>query len=282
MDGVPEHFDDLGDRAEFKRPAHRAGVEMYRAHIVRYAFEPHTHAAYGFGAIEAGVERFRYRGSEHLAPPESLVLMNPDELHTGRAETEGGWRYRMVYLDVDVLEAISGETGWWFADAVGRDAPRARRVDALLRRLWVAAEVSSLAFDSTLALLVDELRPSARVAQSRRAEGTQRFDRVTDFMRSRLDERLTLQALADVAALSPFHFLREFRRAHHVTPQQMLMALRLHAAKEQLARGEAPALVAAGVGLTDQAHLTRAFAHRYGVTPARYQQQLGTRPRRAA
>jgi AraC-like DNA-binding protein len=282
MDGVPEHFDDLGDRAEFKRPAHRAGVEMYRAHIVRHAFEPHTHAAYGLGAIEAGVERFRYRGSEHLAPADSLVLMNPDELHTGRAETEGGWRYRMVYLDVDVLEALSGDTGWWFADAVGRDATRARRVDALLRRLWVAADESSLAFDSTLALLVDELRRSARVAQTRRTEGTQRFDRVIDAMRARLDERLTLQALADVAALSPFHFLREFRRAHHVTPQQMLMALRLHAAKEQLARGSAPALVAAGVGLTDQAHLTRAFAHRYGVTPARYQQQLGTRPRRAA
>jgi len=85
-----------------------------------------------------------------------------------------------------------------------------------------------------------------------------------------------------VAGLSPFHFLRQFRRVHHATPQQMLMALRLFEAKRLLAAGQAPAQVAAAAGLTDQAHLTRAFARRYGVTPARYQQQLGTRPPRGA
>ena len=30
-------------------------------------------------------------------------------------------------------------------------------------------------------------------------------------------------------------------------------------------------------GLTDQAHLTRAFANRYGVTPVRYQKQVTNR-----
>ncbi len=25
--------------------------------------------------------------------------MNPDELHTGEAETADGWRYRMIYLE---------------------------------------------------------------------------------------------------------------------------------------------------------------------------------------
>ena len=280
MNGVPLAFDHRTDRAEFRRPAHRAGIELYRAHIVRHAFEPHTHDAYGFGAIEAGVERFRYRGAEHLAPPDTLVLMNPDELHTGRAETAQGWRYRMVYLDADVLDGLSGERGWWFADAVGRDAPRARRVDRVLRALWAASE--PLTFDSALALLVDELRPTARVPQALRREGLQRFARVVDFMRANLAERVTLDALAAVAGLSPFHFLREFRRAHHVTPQQMLMALRLFDAKQRLARGEAAAMVAAAVGLTDQAHLTKALARRYGVTPGRYQQQLGTRPKRRA
>lgn len=87
VQAVPDHFDHPLDAAEFKRPPHLAGVELYRAHIVRHAFEPHTHEAFGLGAIESGVERFRYRGTEHLAPADTLVLMNPDELHTGRAET---------------------------------------------------------------------------------------------------------------------------------------------------------------------------------------------------
>jgi AraC-like DNA-binding protein len=277
MNGVPLAFDHATDRAAFRRPAHRGGIELYQAHIVRHAFEPHTHDAYGLGAIESGVERFRYRGSEHLAPPDTLVLMNPDELHTGRAETDQGWRYRMVYLDADVLSAISGDSGWWFADAVSRDAPRARRVGALLQSLWTSND--SLAFDSRLSLLVDALRPAARIGRVARPLAAQRFAAVVDFMQSRLGDVLTLEMLAGVAGLSPFHFLREFKRAHDATPQQMLMALRLFDAKQRLAAGEPPASVAAAAGLSDQAHLTRAFVRRYGVTPGRYQQQLGTRPR---
>ena len=106
-----------------------------------------------------------------------------------------------------------------------------------------------------------------------------------ELMRARLDEPLTLDALAAAAGLSPFHFLRSFRREHHATPQQMLMALRLLEAKRRIAAGEPLAQVAAATGLADQAHLTRAFSRRYGVTPARYRQQLqqsGTRPRRHA
>jgi AraC-like DNA-binding protein len=280
MNGVPLAFDHATDRALFRRPAHRGGIELYQAHIVRHAFEPHTHEAYGLGAIESGVERFRYRGSEHLAPPDTLVLMNPDELHTGRAETEQGWRYRMVYLDADVLSALSGDAGWWFADAVAHDAVRARRVSRLLQALWSCDD--PLAFDSHLSSLIDELRPAARIGRVTRIEAAQRFSTVIDFMRARLGETLTLEMLAGVAGLSPFHFLREFKRAHDCTPRQMLMALRLFDAKQRLAAGEAPASVAAATGLTDQAHLTRAFVRRYGVTPGRYQQQLGTRPRRRA
>jgi AraC-like DNA-binding protein len=280
VQAVPDHFDHPLDAAEFKRPPHRPGVELYRAHIVRHAFEPHTHEAFGLGAIESGVERFRYRGTEHLAPADTLVLMNPDELHTGRAETSGGWRYRMLYLDDTVLEQLTGERGWWFAEATDRDATRARRVSRLLRQLWHAHE--PLAFDGLLLSLIDELRPSARIAQPARDEGLLRFAPVLDYLRAHLAQRVTLDELAAVVGLSPFHFLRQFKRAHHATPQQMLMALRLFEAKQLLAAGEAPAQVAAAVGLTDQAHLTHAFANRYGVTPARYQQQLGTRPKRGA
>ena len=54
-----------------------------------------------------------------------------------------------------------------------------------------------------------------------------------------------------------------------------MAALRLLQATRRLAAGQPPASVAAAVGLADQAHLTRAFSRRYGVTPARYARQVG-------
>jgi AraC-like DNA-binding protein len=273
MQGIPERFVHAADAAEFRRPAHRAGVELYRAHIVRHAFEPHTHQAFGLGAIESGVERFRYRGGDHLAPPDSLVLMNPDELHTGRAETEGGWCYRMLYIDAGLLEALSGERGWWFDEAVARDPARARQLGTLLAALWQAPD--ALAFDGLLLDVLDRLRPLARIGRVAPPQRAMRFEPVIEHLRADLAHTATLDELARVAGLSPFHFLRSFKAQHHATPHQMLMALRLFDAKQRLAAGEAPAEVAAAVGLADQAHLTHAFVRRYGVTPARYRRQAG-------
>jgi AraC-like DNA-binding protein len=272
MQGVPHSFDNRADTAEFRCPKHRSGVELYRAHIVRHAFEPHVHDGFGLGAIESGVERFRYRGAEHLAPPDSLVLMNPDELHTGCAETEGGWRYRMAYIEQATVAEVTGEPAWWFGNAVHADAQSARRITALLDALWQARE--PLAFDSLLFRLLNEFRRYARVSSSMHPEAPLRFAPVIDYLHAHLAERMTLDELAAIAGLSPFHFLRQFQARHHATPQQMLMAFRLSAAKRLLAAGEPPARVAASTGLTDQAHLTRAFARRYGVTPARYQRAL--------
>lgn len=272
MQGVPFPLASRRDAAEFRLAAHRPGVELYRAHIVRHAFEPHTHDGFGLGAIESGAERFRYRGAEHLAPPDSVVMMNPDELHTGRAETEDGWLYRMVYIEPDAVAEVTGEHGWWFSDVVREDLPSARRVTVLLDALWHASE--PLAFDSLLLELLALFRRHARVPRKADDGRATRFAPVVDYLHAHLARRLTLEELAAVAGLSPFHFLRQFQAQHHATPQQMLMAFRLAEAKRQLSRGERPAQVAAAVGLADQAHLTRSFAQRYGVTPARYQREL--------
>lgn len=282
MNAVPETFDCPLDAAEFKRPA-RAGVELYRAHIVRHAFDPHLHEAFGLGVIDAGVERFRYRGTEHLASPGTLVLMNPGELHTGRAETAQGWRYRMVYLDEALLQAVTGER-WWFADATAHDPATAQRLRVQLAALWQAPD--ALASDSALAELLGALRPHAtvdRALSERVTANDSALARSLALMHDDYARELTLDRLAAEAGLSPFHFLRRFKQRYHVTPHQMLMAVRLARAKQHLAAGMAPAEVAPAVGLADQAHLTKRFARMHGVTPARYRQQVQaqfqTRPR---
>ena len=273
MQGVPDYFDCPSDRAEFRAVAGRAGVELYRAHIVHHTFEPHTHDAYGFGVIEQGVERFRYKGSDHLAPSDSIVFMHPDVLHTGRAETDGGWRYRMIYIDPTVLADIAGDAGWWFDETVvERDRPRAKHLTRLLKALWQVQD--PLVFDGLLSQLVEGLSPYARRQSSAQHQSERRFANVIDYMQAHLGERIVLEDLASVAGLSPFHFLRQFQAQYHVTPHQMLMARRLYAAKQWLAQGVALAQVAAQAGLTDQSHLTRAFTQRYGVTPGRYQAQV--------
>lgn len=272
VEGVPEQFCYEQDRASFRHLSGQPGVELYRAHITRYAFEPHTHEAFGIGTIDRGAERFRYRGAQHVAPVDSLVLMNPDELHTGESATEGGWQYRMIYLEPQRLAALTGEAEWWFEQAVCHDPQRARLLSQLLENLWHHDD--PLAVDGLLLNLCELLRPHARIARPLAAGPRHRFDVVRDYLRANLSERISLNELAALVSLSPYHFQRQFKAQYHVTPHQMLMAFRLYRASQLLAAGLPAADVAASVGLTDQAHLTRCFAIRYGITPSRYQKQV--------
>lgn len=271
VQGVPEQFSDERDSAQFRHLPQLPGVELYHAHIAKYAFEPHTHEAFGIGAITWGAERFRYRGEQLVAPTDSLVLMNPDELHTGEAASEDGWQYRMIYLDPNLLESLTGERSWWFNAAVNHDPARARQVSQFIAGLWQAED--TLTQQGLLLNLVEAFRPYARHLPGLH-ESANRFALVREYLYDNYMHTITLEDLAALVSLSPYHFQRQFKACYHVTPHQMLMAIRLWHAKQFLTGGMPAAQVAAASGLTDQAHLTRAFAQRYGITPVRYQKQV--------
>lgn len=272
MQGVPESFDYEPDRAQFRHLPQLAGVELYHAHITKYAFEPHTHEAFGIGSITLGAERFRYRGEQLVAPTDSLVLMNPDELHTGESASDNGWQYRMIYLEPDFLESLTGERNWWFNAAVNHDALRAQRVSQLIGGLWQAQD--TLTQQGLLLHLVEAFRPYARHAPSKEGNASHRFLRVREYLYDNYMHHITLDQLASLISLSPYHFQRQFKAHYHVTPHQMLMAIRLWHAKQFLTIGMPAAEVAAHCGLTDQPHLTKAFTQRYGIPPVRYQKQV--------
>jgi len=274
VQGVPEQFIDEKDSARFRHLAQVPGVELYHAHISRYAFEPHTHEAFGIGAIESGAERFRYRGTHYVASVNSVVTMNPDELHTGKAETAEGWRYRMVYLDPGLLEEVTGIRHWRFDEVTRLDPLRSRQICTLIQTLWLTDD--PLAQKGQLLDLIDTFRPFARHSPVAH-EATHRFERAREYLHDNYMRAVTLDELAQVVTLSPYHFQRQFKSHFHVTPHQMLMAIRLWRAKNFLTHGMPAAEVAAATGLSDQSHLTRAFTHRYGITPVRYQKQVARR-----
>jgi AraC-like DNA-binding protein len=267
----------------FKASPHLPGVELYSARLVDHAFAPHVHDGYSLGAIEAGVERFRYQGAEHLAPAGTLVLLNPDELHTGEAEVEAGWTYQMLYIDPGTLRAMTG-TEAFFPDATVHDPRLAAMYRTTFHRMWHAPD--DLSFISDFTQLVDTMvaRYGKNAQALQTSPGRRRrmasMSRVLDCIEARLDETLGIDTLAAEAGLSVFHFVRTFSEMFHATPHQYLQARRAARAKSLLAQRATPSDAAAAVGLTDQSHLNRWFKRTYGVTPAQYQQQIGTRPDR--
>lgn len=88
-------------------------------------------------------------------------------------------------------------------------------------------------------------------------------------------ETISMQAMAELAGLSPTHFNRRFRQLLRMTPTQYLRAVRVQAAQRTLTTtSRSLAEIAVDVGYMDQSHLTKRFREVTGMTPAAYRKRF--------
>lgn len=85
------------------------------------------------------------------------------------------------------------------------------------------------------------------------------------------DTPLSIGDLAREAAMSPYHFLRTFRRVAGVTPHQFILRTRLLAAAVALRGSSQPVIdIALGAGFADLSTFNRRFLGIMGMTPRAY------------
>src|ERR687885_2029978 len=88
------------------------GVEVLQAHFAGRGFAPHRHDTYGIGVTDLGVQTFDYRGALRRSLPGQVTVLHPDEQHDGRAGTDGGFGYRIVYVaPAQIGAAVRAITG---------------------------------------------------------------------------------------------------------------------------------------------------------------------------
>ncbi|MCD0503846.1 AraC family transcriptional regulator [Bordetella petrii] len=95
--------------------------------------------------------------------------------------------------------------------------------------------------------------------------------RVRDYIDAHLDQPLTLDVLAGVAALSTYHFARMFHASFGEPPHAWVLGRRLAQARRRLASTRDDlAGVARACGFGNASHLNRAFHQATGMTPGQY------------
>lgn len=261
-----------GERAALFLARHFDRLECLNASFSSHAYAPHAHDTYVLGTIVSGCETWRVRGERHYGGPGDLCFINPLEVHDGEAAGEG-YSYRMTYPTVALIAEVAASlTGGkapgipFFAQARVRDVEGAALIEAAHR----AMEARQDGFGGEELLLRSYAYCLARHARlSPVAMGVEAgpIGRAMALLEERHDEDLSLADLAAESGLPRHHLIRAFRAATGLTPHAWLVDIRVRRARERLRAGEAPGEVAAATGFCDQAHLTRTFKARYGVTP---------------
>jgi AraC family transcriptional regulator len=99
----------------------------------------------------------------------------------------------------------------------------------------------------------------------------QKLRAVLEYIEEHLDAGLTLEQIAAVAHLSPYHFARQFKEVMGLPPHQYIIARRVERAQQLLHEGELSlADVAVSAGFSDQSQLTQIFKRVLGVTPGQF------------
>jgi AraC-like DNA-binding protein len=262
-------------------PAERArvwscrGVKFVSARYVSHRYCPHFHDEYSIGVILTGVLGFRRGRAEFAAPSGVISAINPGEVHTGSAESPGGWEARNLLVAPEQLlalipEAFDGGEPAFHTPAI-HDLATARlllEAHRLTGHPCSAFEKEAALVSALGALFLRHAPVGRRAAPGPRPD----IARAVACMRDNHALDLSLDEVASAAGLSKHHFLRTFTRAMDITPHAYLVQLRVREAMRLLRLGHSLSETAAATGFADQSHFTRCFKRTLGVPPGLFQQ----------
>jgi AraC family transcriptional regulator len=219
----------------------------------------------------------------HVPPPAGAICVIP-------ADSPAQWRWSgrpdslHIYLEPGLVTRVAAEafdldpTRVTVPPLDGLDLPQLRpamwALDAELTASGAAGPLASESLANVLAvhLIRHVLAPRQ---PARRRDGTlprAKLRAVVEYVEEHLNAGPTLEHMAAIAPLSPYHFARQFKRATGLPPHQYVVACRVERAKQALQTGSDLSLaeVAAHAGFSDQSQFSRHFKRLVGVTPGQF------------
>lgn len=236
---------------------------------------PEVHRGHSLSYVREG--SFGYRSAQHaheLVAGSFLVGHDGDEYVCTHDHHLGGDRCLSFHLSPELVETIGDRSTWW-------------RVGALppLAEMMVVGELALSTAEGRTGLALDEIgmmlgarfaalvsgRDRTKPDPSPRERG--RVIETALWIDAHADREVDLAMAAAEANLSPFHFLRSFRRTLGVTPHQYLLRSRLRRAARLLAERDRPITdVALEVGFGDLSNFVRTFHKAAGMSPRRFRE----------
>lgn len=242
------------------------------------------HRAVCIAAVTRGTFQYRSTQGRALLAPGALLLGNHGCCFECGHEHGRGDRCMSFHFAPDcweaVIAAVPGARKATFARPQLSPEPRLAPLIAAIEAAAcdldnLEAEELALRFAGAAVVSLAEMHrvdslPSRRDEQ-RIADTIRRIEAAAN---DTLHPRLSLAMLAGEAAMSPYHFLRTFRRVIGMTPHQYILHHRLHRAAVCLRQSDQPiSTVALDAGFNDLSTFNRRFRRVMGASPSVYRSQ---------
>ncbi len=260
------------DKTKVWRIQQLGDFDILRASFTNHAFAPHSHEEYMLGLVEAGTEGLTYLGKKVISPTGNLMMVNPEDIHTGYSASTIPLVYRAIYPTSDFVQRILASAGF-------RELPRFNAATAENKVLAQQFLQMHKAFEQPNSLLTQQSllletlvaffvqHTNTKPVQITKRLEHQAVKRSQEIIESNLAKNITLQEIAQEVGLTHFYLTRIFKQAIGLSLHQYQTLRRVQLARAKIIRGQHPAQVATETGFYDQSHLIRQYKAVYGFTP---------------
>src|SRR4030095_16141859 len=100
-----------------------------------------------------------------------------------------------------------------------------------------------------------------------------RIIRAKEFIDDSYSDSINIERIAKEAYISPYHFIRVFRKIYNKTPHQYLTRRRIDKAKEVLSKYQSLTAVTFDVGFESLGSFSTLFSKHVGYPPAVYRME---------
>lgn len=221
--------------------------------------------------IKSGKIRVRYEGKTHTASTGDVVFMDLRKEHSYHALTE---------LNILQFMVNGGTTAAYFDYLFASNQPVFHgnsQISFLFSSLQTEL-ASEPADDHRISLLVSEL--FSLLARKKSVEVSETTRIAMNYINSHYAEQVTLDEIADHAALSKFYFSRLFQRETGYSPKEYLNRIRLRNAMHRLtSSADSVEAIAFECGFSSSTVFIRAFKKATGdITPNQFRQYFSGTP----
>ena len=232
----------------------------------------------GGGLIDCG-------GEHSTARPGLVSFLDCGQDHCLRTDPEAGhWRKLYAYLSgpcvAAYFSAFRAACGEKCCFETAYDGELRARFDALAQ-LYSSGQIARF-LDVKAATAICELLSACVDAATESAQRTRAPGVVQEAMRylsAHYREKITLDDLSTRFAVEKCHFQKLFTRYNGLSPNEYLIATRMHRAKELLCEGRLSiAETGEAVGIDNTSYFIKQFKRREGVTPAQYRRRMQGEP----
>jgi AraC-like DNA-binding protein/mannose-6-phosphate isomerase-like protein (cupin superfamily) len=233
---------------------------------VHHTFEDHFHNSYNIGIIRNGCAILKSGPDEKKISKGSIYFINPRVIHNLKNIGEKPVSYSVISIEETEFRQIFKSMELMFKNAIENDPLKSNHILQGIRKIL---DDKTLSFEKQ-EILADILSGFCFRKKEAGKIKKEYLEKALSYLNKNYKDEINLDDLCQIANVSLFHFIRQFRKYIGLSPVEYIIQLRIKEAQSLLQNKMKISEIALETGFFDQSHFTKYFKKHTGISPREY------------